>query len=129
MTSKHKKTFLLVDDSAFMRGLIKDILVKHDYRVIGEAENGITGAEKYKTLKPDIVTLDLNMNESTGDEALDLILSHDPRANVIMVSSMMGQDFVVDEVMAKGAKAVVVKPIKEKILIEAIQNIINNENT
>jgi two-component system chemotaxis response regulator CheY len=77
MPFSRKKTVLLIDDSTFMRNLIKSIITKHGFRVVGEAENGIIGVEKYKTLRPDIVTLDLNMDEATGDEALDLILGYD----------------------------------------------------
>jgi CheY-like chemotaxis protein len=75
MLSDRKKTVLIVDDSAFMRNLIKDMLHENGLRVVGEAENGKIGAEKYKALKPDIVTLDFYMDEATGSAAIELIMN------------------------------------------------------
>ena len=55
------KNILLVDDAAFMRMMLKDILVKNGYNVIGEAENGAKALEKYKELKPSLVIMDITM--------------------------------------------------------------------
>ena len=57
------KKVLVVDDAAFMRMMLKDILSKNGYEVVGEGVNGNDGFEKYKELKPDIVTLDITMPE------------------------------------------------------------------
>ena len=57
---------LVVDDAAFMRMMIKDILTKNGFEVVGEAENGQVAIEKYKELKPDLVTMDITMPEWTG---------------------------------------------------------------
>jgi two-component system chemotaxis response regulator CheY len=123
MISKRKMTALIIDDSAFMRSLIKNILYKNGYRVVGEAENGKIGAEKYKILRPDFVTTDVVMDEANGIAALELIMGHDPGAKVIVVSSMITQKPVADEALSKGAKALVPKPVDENILIGAILNI------
>jgi two-component system chemotaxis response regulator CheY len=60
---------LIVDDAAFMRMMIKDILSKNGYDVVGEAENGAVAVEKYSELKPDLVTMDITMPEMDGIEA------------------------------------------------------------
>src|SRR5699024_11020552 len=64
------ETVLIVDDAAFMRMMIKDILTKNGYQVVGEAENGAVAVEKYKELTPDLVTMDITMPEKDGIEAL-----------------------------------------------------------
>jgi len=56
------KTVLIVDDSSLMRRLIRNILIKHGYEVLGEARNGKLGVEKFKDLRPDFVTMDLVMD-------------------------------------------------------------------
>ena len=123
MQPQRKKTVLIIDDSSFMRGLIRDILNRHGYRVVGEAENGINGVEKFKLLKPDIVTADIVMDEEGGMAALDHIMHQNPDAKVIMISSLMNQAPYITEAKSKGASAFVCKPIDEKTLIDAITSI------
>ncbi|MCL2663039.1 MAG: response regulator, partial [Oscillospiraceae bacterium] len=115
-------TVLIVDDSSLMRRLIKNIVVKNGYDVLGEAENGKKGVEKYKELKPDFVTMDLIMDEMNGLEALKLIIEEDPNANVIMVSSM-GQEVLVRDAIVLGAKHFVMKPFDERQVMEAIKKL------
>jgi two-component system chemotaxis response regulator CheY len=115
---------LIVDDSEFMRSLIKRSVRGHDINVIGEAEDGITGVEKYKEHMPDIVTMDLAMYEGNGTEALKAIMLYNPEANVIVVSSTAGQKPVADKAMALGAKAVLEKGFIQSDLVHCIQNIL-----
>ena len=78
------KNILICDDAAFMRMMIKDILTKNGYNVVGEAENGVKAIEMYKETKPDLVLMDITMPEMDGIGALKGIRSEDPNANVIM---------------------------------------------
>ena len=121
--AERKKTVLIIDDSEFMRGLIKSILNRNGFRVVGEAENGKIGVEKYKQLRPDIVTSDVIMDETCGLTALEQIMEHNPNAKVIVISSMMGQKWYADEAKLKGAKAILTKPIDAFSLIEAFRGI------
>jgi len=116
------KTVLIVDDSTFMRRLIKRIMIKNGLDVIGEASNGKLGVEKYKELRPDIVTMDLVMDEMNGLDALKLILESDPNASVIMVSSM-GQEVIVRDAIVLGAKNFLLKPLDEQQVVDAINKI------
>ena len=64
------KRILIVDDAAFMRMMIKDILTKNGFEVVGEAADGVQAVEKYAELKPDLVTMDITMPEMDGITAL-----------------------------------------------------------
>jgi len=110
---------LIVDDAAFMRMMIKDILSKNGLDVSGEAENGVQAVEKYKELKPDLVTMDITMPEMDGITALKEILSADGAARVVMCSAM-GQQAMVIEAIQAGAKDFIVKPFKPERVIDAI---------
>lgn len=113
---------LIIDDAAFMRISIKNMLTKNGYEVIGEAENGKIGVEKYKELSPDIVTMDITMPEMSGLDALKEIMKIDPGAQIIMVSAM-GQETMVRDAIISGAKGFIVKPFKEDGIISAIKKL------
>jgi two-component system chemotaxis response regulator CheY len=116
------KKVLVVDDAAFMRVSIKNMLSRNDYEIVGEAENGKIAITKYQELNPDIVTMDITMPEMDGLASLKEILSINPAANVIMVSAM-GQESMVREAVLAGAKGFIVKPFKEDIILSALQSL------
>ena len=111
---------MVVDDAAFMRMMIKDILSKNGFDVVGEAENGKVAVEKYKELKPDLVTMDITMPEMDGIAAVKKIKEIDPNAKVIMCSAMGQQAMVIDAIQA-GAKDFIVKPFQPDRVIEAVR--------
>ncbi|HLU21893.1 response regulator [Lederbergia graminis] len=111
---------LVVDDAAFMRMMIKDILVKNGFDVVGEAVDGVQAVEKYNELKPDLVTMDITMPEKDGIAALKEIKAIDPNAKIIMCSAMGQQAMVIDAIQA-GAKDFIVKPFQADRVIEAIK--------
>jgi two-component system chemotaxis response regulator CheY len=113
---------LVVDDAAFMRITIKNTLAKNGFEVVGEAENGAVAVEKFKELKPDVVTMDITMPEMSGLDALKAIVSLDSAAQVIMVSAM-GQEAMVRDAVLSGAKGFIVKPFKEEGLLSALKKI------
>ena len=94
---------LVVDDAAFMRMMVKDILSKNGYEIVGEAENGMKALEKYQELKPDLVTMDITMPEMDGISAVKEIKKVDPNAKVVMCSAM-GQQAMVIEAIQAGAR-------------------------
>lgn len=114
---------LIVDDAAFMRMMIKDILEKNGFEVVGEASNGIKAVELYKTEKPDVVTMDITMPDMDGVEAVKEIKSMDPAAKIIMCSAMGQQTMVMDAIKA-GAKDFIVKPFQPDRVLEAIKKVI-----
>ena len=113
------KKIMIVDDAAFMRMMIKDILSKNGYEVVGEAENGRVAVGKYADLKPDLVTMDITMPEMDGIEALKKIKQSDPGARVVMCSAM-GQQAMVVEAIQSGAKDFIVKPFQAERVLEAV---------
>jgi len=115
-------TVLIVDDAAFMRISIKNMLTKNGYEVIGEAENGQVAVDMYKDVSPDIVTMDITMPVKTGLDALKEIMKLDPSAKVVMVSAM-GQEAMVRDAIVSGAKGFIVKPFKEEGIIAAIKKL------
>lgn len=117
------KNILICDDAAFMRMMIKDILTKNGYNVVGEAENGAKAVEKYAELKPDLVLMDITMPEMDGIQALKKIKESDSSAMVIMCSAM-GQQAMVIEAIQGGAKDFIVKPFQAERVLEAVKKVV-----
>jgi two-component system chemotaxis response regulator CheY len=117
------KRVLIVDDAAFMRMMIKNILTKNGYDVVAEAENGQIAVEMYKDFKPDLVTMDITMPEMNGIEGVKEILNIDPHANVIMCSAM-GQQSMVMEAIQAGAKDFIVKPFQQDRILQAMERVL-----
>lgn len=114
---------MIVDDAAFMRMMIKDILTKNGFIISGEAGDGLTAIEKYKELKPELVIMDITMPEMDGIKALKEIKAIDPAANVIMCSAM-GQQAMVIESIQSGAKDFIVKPFQADRVLEAVKKVV-----
>jgi two-component system chemotaxis response regulator CheY len=113
------KTILVVDDAAFMRMMIRDILSKEGYR-IEEAVNGRDAVEKYEQITPDLVTLDITMPEMNGLDALKAIREKDSGARVLMVSAM-GQQQMIVEALESGAMDFLVKPFQPTKVLETVK--------
>lgn len=111
---------LIVDDAAFMRMMIKDILSKNGFEVVDEAADGAQAVEKYKEHTPDLVTMDITMPEMDGITSLKEIKKIDPNAKIIMCSAMGQQAMVIDAIQA-GAKDFIVKPFQADRVLEAIK--------
>ncbi len=117
------KNILICDDAAFMRMMIRDILTKNGYNVVGEAENGVLAVEQYVELKPDLVLMDITMPEMDGIQALKKIKEVDPASNVIMCSAMGQQAMVIESIQA-GARDFIVKPFQPDRVIEAVKKVV-----
>lgn len=114
---------LIVDDAAFMRMMIKDVLTKNGFEVLGEAENGAKAIEKYKELQPNLTIMDITMPEIDGIQAVKEIKKLDPNAKIIMCSAM-GQQAMVIEAIQAGAKDFIVKPFQADRVIEAVKKVL-----
>ena len=116
-------TVLVCDDAIFMRTMITDILTQAGYEVIGEAETGAQAVERYRQLKPDLVTMDIVMPDMGGIEAVRAICRDSPEAKILMCSAM-GQQALVVEAIQAGAKDFVVKPFQPSRVLEAVQRVL-----
>lgn len=114
------KRVLVVDDAIFMRTMIGDILKQAGYEVVGEASTGQEAVEKYKDVKPDLVTMDIVMPDMDGIDAVREIMKFDPNARILMCSAMGQQGLVVEAIQA-GARDFVVKPFQPSRVLEAVQ--------
>ena len=116
-------TVLVVDDSKTSRTMLRNILVANGYEVIGEAENGQEGYDKYCELEPDFVTLDITMPVMDGIETLVKIKEYDENANVIMVTAA-GQKGKMLDAIKLGAAEFVTKPFETDQIVSIIESII-----
>lgn len=117
------KRVLVVDDSVFMRDIIKDIFAAGGFSVVGEASNGVEAVEKFKELKPDLVTMDLVMPYRNGIDATREILRGDDRALVVMCSAL-GQETMVMEAIEAGAVDFIVKPPRAEDVLAVVKKVL-----
>ncbi len=111
---------LIVDDALFMRKLLRDIFTAAGWEVAGEAEDGQEALQRYRELKPDLVTLDIVMPQRSGIEALQDIIAADQDAVVIMCSAL-GQESMVMEAIQNGARDFIVKPFQAEQVLEVVK--------
>lgn len=114
---------LVVDDAAFMRMVLKQMLQSNGYEVVGEAGNGKEALRMYELHKPDVITMDITMPEMDGVEATRQLMAHDCNARILMCSAMGQKEMVISAITA-GAKDFVIKPFQEDRVIAAIQKIV-----
>jgi two-component system, chemotaxis family, chemotaxis protein CheY len=114
-----KKRILIVDDSFYMRTMLKNMLSDAGYEVVGEAPNGQTALQMAKETNPDLVTLDVILPDNTGLDVLKGIKKDQPDMKVVIVSAV-GQEVIVSEAMQYGALAYIVKPFSEDKVLEVV---------
>ncbi|MEA3558254.1 MAG: response regulator [Candidatus Thermoplasmatota archaeon] len=117
------KRVMIVDDTKFMRMLLKNILKPAGYEIVDEAEDGIQAMEKYRKHKPDLVTMDIVMPNLTGLEALKGIKKEFPDAKVVMCTAL-GQEAMVKDALTSGAKGYIVKPFKGPRVLEEVKKVL-----
>jgi two-component system, chemotaxis family, chemotaxis protein CheY len=110
---------LIVDDSAYMRSVIKTALVKEGYEVVGEAGDGETAIDLALELAPDLITLDNILPDMIGLEILKVLSEENVKSKVIMVSAV-GQQTMVNKGIELGASDYLVKPFTSEGLLEVV---------
>lgn len=115
---------LIVDDAQFMRKVIKDLLVEHNYTDLIEAKDGLEAVDMYEEHKPDLVIMDITMPLLDGIGTIKEIRTINPDAKILMCSAM-GQEAMVMEALKQGAKDFIVKPFKADRVLSAIDKLLN----
>ncbi len=116
---------LIVDDAVFMRNVIRDIFTAGGFEVVGEAANGLEAVEKFRALKPDLVTMDIVMPFKSGIEATREIVQADQGAVVVMCSAL-GQESLVMEAIEAGATDFIVKPFKQDEVLAIVRKVLGD---
>lgn len=114
---------LVVDDSAIIIKKLKRIIEELGHEVVGEARTGLEAIEVYRSLNPDLVTMDITMPEMNGIEAVKQIKMDFAEALIVMITSHGQEQMVIDAIRA-GAKGYIIKPFKKEKIKEEIDNII-----
>lgn len=123
-----KAKILIADDSASMRSILKDLLLRNGFDVAGEAENGKEVLALYEKIKPDVVTLDIMMPEMNGIQILKEIKERYPESRVVMSASMGQQELVVEAIRA-GADDFFIKPVQTERVAEAIEKALHHRDS
>ena len=117
-------TVLMVDDSRTSRKMLRAVLERGNFEIIGEAVNGEEGYLKYKELRPDLVTMDITMPTMDGIESLTLINHADANAKVVMITAA-GQKEKMVEALKRGAEEFITKPFDETEVLNTLNKVIN----
>lgn len=120
MRMAHKVLF--VDDSSYMRSILKKIVLGDRFELAGEAADGEEAVTRYRELKPDLVTMDIIMPKADGITAVRRIREEDPEARIIMVSAMGQQSMVIEAIQA-GARDFIIKPFQPPRVHEALRRV------
>jgi two-component system, chemotaxis family, chemotaxis protein CheY len=119
------KRILIVDDSFYMRTMLRNILTDAGYEVAGEAATGQQAVQMARETRPDLVTLDVILPDNTGLDVLKGIRAEQPDLKIVMVSAV-GQDVIVNEALTSGAGAYLVKPFSEERVLEVVGQLLNS---
>jgi two-component system chemotaxis response regulator CheY len=111
---------LIVDDLAFIKIVLRDIIEKAGFRVVGEASNGEQAITMYQDTRPDVVLMDITMPGMDGLTALKKIREIDQAARVIICSAL-GQQQLIVQAIQLGAKDFIVKPFQPQRVISALK--------
>ncbi|RYE22236.1 MAG: response regulator [Sphingobacteriales bacterium] len=119
-----KHRVLVVDDSFYMRTMLKNMLTDAGYNIVGEASDGESAIRMAQETNPDLITLDLILPDNTGLDVLKGIKKDNPNMKVIIVSAV-GQEAIVNEAISSGARAYIVKPFAEEKVLEIVASVVN----
>ena len=117
---------LIADDLKFIKLVLRELVEKAGFRVVGEASNGEEAVELYQEKRPDVVLMDITMPKMDGLAALKQILKFDPQAKIIMCSAL-GQQSLIVQALQLGAKDFIVKPFRDERVVAAIKKILDIE--
>ncbi len=113
---------MIVDDTLFMRHMLKNIVAEEGWTVVGEAANGVEAVQMYREHRPDVTTMDIVMPLKSGIEALSEIIAFDRSARIVMCTAL-GQESLIEEARRAGARGYIVKPFDPQKVKEVIRKV------
>lgn len=116
------QTVMIVDDSLFMRNILRGIVQEKGYVVIAEAASGIEAMKNLRAQNPDIILLDIILPDSNGLDLLQSITEARPKSLVVLCSAI-GQEQVIHKARDLGAKAFIQKPFTPEKVIEVLESL------
>lgn len=114
---------LVCDDSAFMRMMLKKILIDNGHEVVGEAGDGMEAVQLFRQHSPDLITMDITMPKMDGIEAVKHIFAEDPLVRIVMVTAL-GQRSIITDAINAGASDFIVKPFDNIQVIETVRKVL-----
>jgi two-component system chemotaxis response regulator CheY len=114
---------LVCDDSAFMRMMLKKVLIDNGHEVVAEAGDGKQAVQMYRQHKPELTTMDITMPNMDGIEAVKIIHDENPLARIIMVTAL-GQKAIITDALKAGASDFIVKPFDPSQVIDTIKKVL-----
>lgn len=114
---------LVCDDSAFMRMMLKRVLIDNGHEIVGEAGDGMEAVQLYRQHKPDLITMDITMPKMDGIQAVTHIHEEDPLVRIVMVTAL-GQRAIITDAINAGASDFIVKPFDNIQVIETIKKVL-----
>ncbi|AJQ28080.1 MULTISPECIES: response regulator [Pelosinus] len=114
---------LVCDDSAFMRMMLKKVLIDNGHEIVGEAGDGMEAVQLYRHHKPDLITMDITMPKMDGIEAVKHIFEENPLVRIVMVTAL-GQRSIITDAINAGASDFIVKPFDNTQVIETIKKVL-----
>jgi two-component system chemotaxis response regulator CheY len=122
---------LIIDDAVFMRKMLADILADHGHVIVGEGSSAKEAIEKFSALKPDLMTLDIEMPEESGIDSLSAvqsIMQDNPTAKILMISSI-GKQSVITQMLTAGACDFIVKPFQQDTILKSVCRILGGKRS
>lgn len=116
---------LVCDDSAFMRMMLKKVLIENGHEIVGEAGDGMEAVQMYRQHKPDLATMDITMPKMDGIQAVTHIHEENPLARIIMVTAI-GQRAIITDALKAGAADFIIKPFDNEQVIATIEKVLSN---
>lgn len=116
---------LIVDDSMIIRNKIARLPTTTPYKIVGKAKNGIEAVEMFRSLRPQIVTMDLTMPEMDGLECIQELIRIDPNVQILVVSALSDKATGI-KALELGANGFLTKPFSDEELLKTLNELMEH---
>ena len=117
---------LCVDDSSFIRNMVRRYLSGTMFRVVAEAKDGVSAVEVAREENPDVILLDIVMPEKNGYFALMDMIKAGVDSSIFMLSSV-GTENMVEKCLTQGARSFIQKPFSKELLLNNLEQVFHTQ--